>query len=732
VADLVRNGTENAVSVDEAKAQFSAGRFAQAEALCRQILAVDSRQPEALHLLGMIALSAGQRAEAEKVIRRATDAAPLRSDFWCNLGLVLVEMEEYEEAVKVLRTAVQLRPDFPQAHNNLGVALEKAGRCTEAIDALTRATQLQDRYPDAYCNLGNALLGAGRCDDAISAFARALAQREKFPEASANLANALRAKGDIVGAEAAVRQALAWNPSYAEAYDSLGTLLQESGRIDSAIDAFKKAISLRPDFAQAMCNLGNALHAAGRPDEAVAAMEKALLLKPDYVEAHNNLFVIYFHTGRLEAALGSIRQAQRLRPQSAVISSNLLFSLHFAPRLTPEMIFQEHLQWDRRHAEPLRTEIVAHNNHTDMERRLRVGYVSPDFHGHPVAYFFQNLLAAHDPQAVETFCYNNSVSTDATTRHLMRSAHHWRDIHGASDDAAAEMIRNDGIDILIDLAGHTSLNRLLVFARKPAPVQVTYLGYPDTTGMYAMDYRLTDALADPPGRTQAYHSEKLIRLPGAFASFRPFDITSAVAPAPALKNGFATFGCFTSSPKINPILLENWAAILQRSPRSRLILVAREMADREVRERYLAPFSAKGITSERVNFLGWHSAEEYLRRHGEIDLLLDTFPVNGHTNSCHGLWMGVPLISLAGRTHCQRLGVSVLANLGLPELIAASPVEYIQLAVDLAGDPDRLRTLRSGMRERLRYSPIMNATQLARNIESAYRRMWRTWCGSAA
>lgn len=543
-----------------------------------------------------------------------------------------------------------------------------------------------------------------------------------------NLGTALKAQGQLDRAIAAYQQALAIEPDVPEVHHNLGNTLRAKGEIAAAILEFRQTIQLRPDFLPSLQSLAEALRTQGDYEEAITLFRQALALHPDDPISQTGLANTLFSSGRINDAITAYRAALATRPQNAASHSNLLFALHFHPDLKSIDIFQEHLDWNRQHAQPLAGEIHPHQNDPNPHRRLRIGYVSPDFRHHSVASFLENLLPFHDPKQVEVFCYSDVSNPDAITERFKKSAHHWKNIVGASDAAVTETIRQDAIDILIDLSGHTSGNHLLIFARKPAPISVTYLGYPDTTGMKTIDYRFTDAVADPPGSAESLHSEKLIRLPGTFACYKPLQNAPDVAPLPALKNGYVTFAGFTSLHKLNEPLLNHWASILSQTPNSRLILAANGLHNPSTQQPIREIFARHGISTDRLEIHGHLPTGDYLTLHSRVDLLLDTFPANGHTVTCHALWMGVPPVTLAGQTHIQRLGATVLKALSLPDLIAQTPEEYIRIALDRAVDLPHLSEVRGSLRARMIQSPLMDAQRLARNVESAYREMWKRWC----
>ena len=671
------------------------GRLPEAEAIYRQILAVEPHHSGALHLLGVVAHQVGRHEVAVEFIRQAIALTPTIADFHSNLGEACRMLGQLDEAIAAYRQAIALNPSFAGAHSNLGIALSDRGQLDEAITACRQAIALQPTYPEALSNLGNVLQRKGRYDEAITAH----------------------------------RQALALSPAYAEAHSNLGNALRESGALDEAIAAYRQAIALQPDLAEAHYNLGNALIAKEHLDDATTAYRQAITLKPHFPEALNNLGNTQKMKGQLDEAITTFRQAIALQPAHVEAHSNLLFSLRYHPDLDSGVIAAEHRRWNQQHAAPLRKFIQPHPNDRTPERCLRIGYVSPDFREHSVAFFLENLLASHDPAQVEVFCYADLARPDAVTARLREVVPHWREIFALPDAQVAELIREDRIDLLVDLAGHTAGHRLLVFARKPAPVQVSWLGYPGSTGLEAIDYRLTDALADPPDSAAELSSEPLVRLAECAWCYRPSTDAPAVRDPPVLHAAHVTFGCFNALPKITAPMLHLWSRILHAVPGSHLLLKNGSLRDASTRDRLRHGFETLGIAPDRIELANRTLGQaEHLACYGRVDLALDTFPYHGTTTTCEALWMGVPVITLAGNTHCSRVGVSLLTHLGLPELIATSEDHYRQLAATLAADLPRLTHLRHTLRERMQQSPLMAAARFARAIEAAYREMWHQWC----
>jgi protein O-GlcNAc transferase len=717
------------ITVDQAMqialGHHQAGRLAEAEGIYRQVLTHSPDHAEALHLLGVLAGQVGRTDAAIDLIRRAINVNPAIAEYHNNLGESLRRIEQWEEAITCFRRAIALRPDLGVAHNNLGSALQATSRPEEAIATFRRRIQLQPESAEAHCNLGVALHKVDRLAEAAAAFRRAIELEPDRAEAYYDLACTLRPAGQFDAAIAALRRAAELRPEDFETHKTLGVVFCEIGRFDAAIAALGWAIELKRDDAGAHSNLGVALHATGRFAEAITALQRAIELKPDLADPYNNLGRILKDQGRPDEALGALRRAVELNPGSAEVASNLLFTLHFHPDYDAQAILAEHRRWARQFAEPLADAIRPHENDRTPDRRLRIGFVSPDFRDHPVGQLLLTLFAHCDRLQAELVCYSDVRAADEMTRRLIGLADRWHDSLSLADARLADRIRGDRIDILVDLALHTAHNRMGVFARKPAPVQVTMLGLPATTGLATIDYRLTDPYLDPPGASDADYSEQSIRLPHCFWIFQPPAEAPAVGALPAEKNGFVTFGCLNQFAKVSGPTLQLWVKILGRVPDSRLVI--RSPAGSHL-DRVRQQFRAGGVASDRVEFRRNLPRLPYLECFHDLDVCLDPFPYNGHTSTLDALWMGVPVITLAGRTGVGRGGVSILSNVGLPELIAATPEAYVTIAAELAGDRDRLLELRAGLRPRMWCSPLVDGPRYAADVEAAFRRMWRTWC----
>jgi predicted O-linked N-acetylglucosamine transferase (SPINDLY family) len=525
------------------------------------------------------------------------------------------------------------------------------------------------------------------------------------------------------------QQDLHLKPNDPQAFFNLGRALAEALRLDEAILCYRQALRLKPDFAGACKQLGEALQQrrVAPLDEAVSCFREAMRLNPDDAEACSLLGRALMGMGLLDEAIVAHRRACEFRPDSAAIHSKLLKCLHYHPDSSPKLLAEEHEAWNQRHAVPLASFVRPHANDRDPIRRLRIGYVSTCFFRHPVARFMLPLLAAHDRHNYEILCYSSGRIADGMTGQLRKHCDGWHDIARVSDNDLADLIRQDRIDILVDLDSHTPMNRLLAFARKPAPIQVTYLAYCSTTGLRTIDYRLTDPFLDPLGQP-SFYAEESVWLPETYWCYQPHRKFSPVGPPPVLAGGHVTFGCLNNFCKASLPTLTVWRDLLTKVSGSRLLLHA---APGSHRDRVRKFFAEGNVDPERITFAGFSLPAQYFERYHQIDICLDPFPYGGGTTTCDALWMGVPVVSLAGKTAVGRVGLTILSNIGLPELAAQTPEEYGRIAAELADDKSRLASLRAGLRDRMLGSPLMDASRFARNVENAFRAMWQTWCRAA-
>jgi len=527
--------------------------------------------------------------------------------------------------------------------------------------------------------------------------------------------------------EQAIREIIEQDPSRTDIMLVLGMVFKQTGQINKAKEWFEKILKQEP-HALVYNELGYICQCTGHLSGAIQYQTKAVEAEPNNAELLGNLAGMLIETGKTQEGIELFRNAVEAEPSNATVHSNFLFNLHYLPKPDPQNLFAEHERWGRIHA-PVSLAKVSHKNVPDPDRRLRIGYISPDFGSHAVMYFFESVLDGHNEKAVETYGYANVRAISETTERIAQKFDHYRNIFGIGDKEVVALIEEDRIDILVDLAGHSTDNRIFVMAYKPAPIQVTYLGYFDTTAVRSIDYMLTDSIADPPG-SQKFYTEELALLPDGFLCYRPADYAPPVTSLPADRNGHITFGVLCNNRKINPNIMELWAKILKANKESRLLLMFRTGNDPDMRNYYLSKFERLGIPSQRVAICGGTHHAEYLKYYSEVDIVLDTFPFNGATTTCEALWMGVPVISLVGELHVSRVGLSILTRIGLELFAASTSKEYVAKATALANNRQALESLRASMRERMNSSVLRDAKKFAGGVESAYRKMWHRWCRS--
>ena len=653
-------------------------------------------------------------------MRKRMRASPLMDE----TGFVADLERAYVEIWQAKLDSVAASPESAQALEGLWNRCHETGEHGAAIEALGRAIAADGKVARHHYMLGCTLQDAGRAQEAAEAYRKALSLEPGLAKAQNNLGCLLEAAGDGAGAMQCYEAALSAEPGLAQALFNRGNLHKLRGHATQAEEDICRALALEPGQGAWRCALGETLALQGKLDDAIAAFRAVLQTHPLEARAHSGLGSAQLIIGRPEEAEASLLRALEQRPDDAVVHSNLLLAMHYRKGDDARAMYEAHLAWARRHANgmPLR-ELPARVLARD--RPLNIGYVSPDFHHHAVAWLIEPAFAAHDRGGFRIFFYSNVANPDAVTRRFMALCDEWRDIHALPDDEAARLIQQDRIDILVDLAGHTGGGRPLLFARKPAPIQVSWLGHPNTTGLTQVEYRITDAHADPEGEADRHHTEKLVRLGAGFFCYAPPADAPAPGEPPVLSSGQITFGCFNNLAKVTPDMIGLWARILGELPQARLLMKSHALASDEARRVLRGRFADNGMAAGRVELLGPENLHGgHLARYREVDIALDPFPYHGHATTCEALWMGVPVVTLAGRTLVSRVGVSILTRVGLSELIAATPEEYVRKALDLARDPQRLRALRAGLRQRMRVSPLLDAARFARELESAYRTMW--------
>jgi predicted O-linked N-acetylglucosamine transferase (SPINDLY family) len=595
-----------------------------------------------------------------------------------------------------------------------GVSHHRAGRLDAAAASYQRVLGKDSSHWRALHALGVVKHQRGASDEAVSLIEKAVALRPDYPEALFNLGTIKHALGRIEEAIAHWREAIRLRPQDANALVSLSAVLCDRGEAEEAAALSARAVTLNPGLAEGHLNLANALATLGRSGEAIEHYRDFLARKPDSVVGHNNLGNALKAIGRFDEAIASYRQALRIDTDYLAAHSNILMCMLYRSECADEALLDEHRAWRRRLDKVPRWPV---QRRFPAASRLRIGFVSPDFRLHSCAYFIEPLFAHHDRTRFEFFAYSDVLRADEVTARLRGHAAQWRDCASWNDEMLARRIAEDGIDILVDLAGHTNRNRLRLFAGKAAPIQASWLGYPATTGMDEIDFRLTDAIADPPGHADRQHVERLVRMDGCFLAYRPAD----EAPAIAMRSGdIVTFGSFNNPVKLSGATVALWAKVLHTVPGSRLLLKGKGLQEPLARDWVIASFAREGIGADRLTLAGWRGAlRDHLASYAEVDVALDPTPYNGTTTTMEALWMGVPVVSLAGTRHSARVGTSLLISAGLPEFVAQTPAEYVAVAAGLARDGPRLASYRAGLRQHLARSPLLDGADFARRFEAA-------------
>jgi protein O-GlcNAc transferase len=724
--------TNNRKMLQRAVELYQADDLKQAESVCREIVENEPDNADALHFLGVVSYQSGNYDAAMKYLSEALRHIPANAYVHYNLGNVYKDKREFDKAASCYQKALQLNPNLFEAYHNLGMVFQARNQLDEATVCYQKAVGLNPNLADAYYNLGTISQDRGLLDEAIAFYRKTVQLEPKLADAWFNMGNVFLDKRQFDEAASCFQKVMQLKPTLAGPYYNLGIIFEEKGQLTEAIDLYQKALLLDSNLVDAYNNLGNIMQKQNAFDKAIEYFHRALVLRPDFAETLMNLGNMLRDFGQPDEAEKCYRRALAIRPDWAFCYGNLLFLMLYNSRYDAQTIFLEHLKFAKQYEDPLRSAILPHMNERTADRRLKVGYISADFRKHPVASFIGPILTAHNRKRFEVFCYSDVPKHDDMTARIRGYADQWRDITGLSDEKALEIIRKEGIDILVDLAGHTAHNRLLLFARRPAPVQVSWIGYPATTGLSAMDYKIVDGHTDPPGMTEQFYTEKLIRLPDSFLCYLPESESPDVGPLPALKTGHITFGSFNNFAKVSPEVIELWTKILKAIPGSRLLMKAQSLSDRSARDYVMGLFVQRGMTAGRIELLSWESAMGgHLETYNRIDIALDTFPYNGTTTTCEAAWMGVPVITLAGYTHASRVGASLLSNTGIPDLIAATPDEYLARAVNLADSTQRLQRLRGSLRDMMMRSPLTDAKRFIIDLENAYRAMWGKWCRKA-
>jgi len=668
----------------------------------------------------------GELARACELYRQALALAPGYAKAQINLGIALDAMGDAAGAMRSYEQVLDADPANPAANYNLGKLLHGRGELARAEELLARALQRRPDFPEARIILGSVLASQGKWQKARTELEEALRQRPEDFGALFHYAGVLRALNRLDDARTILQRALAIDPRNADAHAALSDVLCAQSDLAGATAELEAVLAQRPDWADALHNYGCMLRRQLRLAEAESAFRRAVAAQPGHASACRMLGEVLLAQCRSDEAFEHYRVARRDCPQDFGLESAELFALCGSERISEAELFARHAAFGKRVEEAYAPRAGPFRNARNPERRLRIGYLSGDFRYHVVTLFMLPVLERHDRSAYEIYCYSTTDMKDGYTQQISASADVWRDSTGLTNAQLSEAIAADEIDILVDLAGHSGAPQLATLAQRPAPVQATWLGYLNTTGLTRVDYRITDRFADPPGIADRFHTEALVRLPHSQWCYRPFLSPPVAAMPPCTKNGFVTFGAFHQSNKISPVTRRLWAQVLAAVPQSRLIVVGapRGRTENDLRHDLAGP----GVARERITIVPHRSLEDYLRGFDEVDIALDTLPYSGGTTTCDALWMGVPVITAPGSRSVSRSAASVLSTVGLSDWIASDAGDYVRRAVRFAGERELLAELRGSLRERMRASPLMDEERFVRDLEYAYRQMWRKWC----
>jgi protein O-GlcNAc transferase len=641
---------------------------------------------------------------------------------WFRLG-------QLDEAERCCRQILASRGRHADSLHLLGMIARRRGRPDQAAELFRRAIASDAGIAAFHLNLGSLLAAQGQLDDAAACFRRAVALRPDDPDAHFSLGSALAAQGRPDEAIAGFRRTLHLAPAHAGAHNHLGSLLMIRGQADEGLACFRNAVACRPDYPEAHYNLGNALAGLWQLDEAISSFRAALALRPDYPEAYTNLGNALRDHGLPDAALAHYEKAFQARPGDPGIWSNKLLMQNYVLD-QPAKALRDMAREFGVHASARATRPFTRWRDASPGQPLRVGMVSADLGNHPVGYFLEGLLAAVDPAVLSLVAFPSGPGEDELTRRIRPRFSDWKPIHALDDEAAARLIHAQGVQVLLDLSGHTAGNRLPLFAWRPAPVQATWLGYFATTGMAEIDAIMGDPTVTPPEEADHF-TETVWSLPEIYYCFTPPAAETELSELPARVNGYPTFGCFNNLAKLNDAVITLWSRVLDAVPSGRLMLKAPQLRSESVRSRIRDRFAVHGIATERLLLEPPSSRAEYLRAYHAVDIALDPFPYPGGATSCEALWMGVPVLTKRGDRFLSHAGETILRNAGLPDWIAADETDYVDKAARFASDPDQLARLRSLLRTQVLHSPLFDAPRFARHFEDALRGMWNRWLATA-
>lgn len=701
-------------------------QFEAAEASFRTALALTPDDASVWNALGNCLESQQQLGEAVNCYRQAIRS---QADFFAahsNLGRALTSLKKFPEAVASFRSALAAQPDNLDRLHQLGYALQANQEFEEALLTHQQAIKIAPDDPFSHAALGNCLKQMRRFDAACAAYRQAIALAPELVSLQNDLALTLQASGDYTAAVAMYRHALTIAPDSVLVLCNLAVALDESGQSHAALECIERAIELEPDGGRTHFNLGNILRSMRRYDESLASYRRALALQPDFVGSYMNIGAVLSETGQIDEAVATYRKALALHPDDSDIYSNLLFCLSHVESLTATELVAEHFAFGEYFEAPLRIHHQPHLNTREPHRRLNIGFVSADFCNHAVSHFITPLLEQLSgmPELSLHAYYNNS-RVDGATERIAGLIPHWNQVSHMTPVELAQRIRADGIDILIDLSGHTGRNCLLTFACKPAPLQISWIGYPLTTGLRTMDYYFGDPFMTPPEQFASHFTEKLILLP-TVAPFLPSQDAQDILPAPALSNKFLTFGSFNRVNKINRDTIARWSKVLRAVPDAKMLMAG--MQHGGPNPIFTAWFAEEGVSAERLQFVPRTDMAGFLALHHQVDICLDTAPYGGGTTTFHSLWMGVPTLTVAGSTVQSRSGTTILHHMDLAEFVARDDDELVSKAQAMASNPMLLTAYRYSTRHRLAQTALGRPDLIAEGVANSFRLIWQRWC----
>ena len=746
-------------------AELKAGHPGRAVDHLLRATELDPDRMDILLNLGVAQKQSGRYAEAETTYRSAIEKGYQDADLLNNLANVLVNLDKIDEAEQTFRQALDQDPENADLRKNLVLLFQDRGRYDDALQVADAGLERVPDHPGLLMAKGNTLRMMNKFQEAFDVLEHALKHGAEMAELHNNYALVLSILDDLDGAEAAFMRAIELNPTEPVLHNNLGALRIRSFKLDAAIEALNRSMALRPDYVDPMRNYATVMYLTGEVEEARAAFRRVLDLAPDDVASMHGLAIALWEDQIISEAiekaervlelnpdynltrnlLGVIRVDQRRVPEgleqmkeaakhdtvsAPAFLSNYLFSSMYDPSRSNQQVFEDHKAWGDRFASAAPNPKYPHVQSRDKSRRLRIGYVSPDFRAHSVSYFFEPIMQYHDRTSFEVFCYSNTIRTDVVTEGIQKAADGWIETSGLTDEHMMQRLRDDQLDIIINLGGHTAYNRMRAMACQTAPIQIEYLGYPHTSGVPAMTYRITDDRADPGPQADSFVTEQLIRMKDCFHCYRPHGKAPEPSAPPHLSAGHFTFASFNMLTKVNDGVLDAWTEIMRQVPDSHFLLKCKQLNEPTTVDAMKEAFERRGVDSSRLTMKGFvPSVKEHLGMYGTVDLALDTFPYNGTTTTCEAMWMGVPVLTIEGDRHSGRVGLSLMHAMGLTdELVTPDVDSYIKRAVEWAHDTQMVDALRSNMRPRMAASPLRDEVGFTRQLEQIYRARWEDWC----